>query len=80
MARGTPPQNVEKAQDMRDQAELFGGDGGGDTTALGQRFGLQLKEGSDEEEGFGDEDDEGDADGDADGDAAMGGDAEEGEV
>ena len=66
---------MEKPADMRDQPELFGADGGGDTTALGQRFGLQLKAGSDEEDGFGDDDDE-DEDGE---DAAMG-DAEEGEV
>ena len=58
-------QNVEVPSDLRDQQDLFGG--GGSAAAAGGVFGLQLKDGSDEEGGFGDEDDE-----------ALG--AEEGEV
>ena len=36
-----PLQNVEKPADMRDQADLFGSEAGGNTS-LGQHFGLQV--------------------------------------
>lgn len=40
-AHASPLQNVEKPADMRDQADLFGSDAGGNTS-LGQHFGLQV--------------------------------------